>query len=111
MDEERLVHTTQLLHDLLIENKGDREKTIEEGISVDLFTQSEALEIIEDTCLSEEEKKLAVDYFLDKKTKEEISSIYRYDRRTVRRKIRQISLKLKKTVLKMLRQNHIKSLI
>lgn len=111
MDEERLAYTNHLLHDLLIQNKGDREKTNEEGISVDLFTRSEALEIIEDTCLSEEERRLAVDYFLDKKTKEEISSIYRYDRRTVRRKLRQISLKLKKTVLKMLRHNHIKTLI
>jgi len=111
MDEGRLAHTNDLLHDLLIQNNGDREKTIEEGISVDLFTRSEALEIIEDTCLSEEEKKLAVDYFLDKKTKEEISSIYRYDRRTIRRKLRQISLKLKKTVLKMMKKNHIKSLI
>ena len=110
MDEGRLAHTNDLLHDLLIQNNGDREKT-KEGISVDLFTRSEALEIIEDTCLSEEERKLAVDYFLDKKTKEEISSIYRYDRRTIRRKLRQISLKLKRTVLKMMKKNHIKSLI
>lgn len=110
MEEGRLEEINAHLLNLLIENKGDREKTIKEGITIDLFTKSEATEIINDTILSDEERKLALLYFIDKKTKEEIAALTFHDRRTVRKQLDVLSRKLKKTLLRMLKAKNIRHL-
>lgn len=110
MEEGRLEEINAYLLNLLIENKGDREKTIDEGITIDLFTKSEALEIINNTILSDEERKLAQLYFIDKKTKEEIAVATFHDRRTVRTQIKALFKKLKKTLLRMLKAKNIRPL-
>ena len=110
MEEGRLEEINAHLLNLLIENKGDREKTIKEGITIDLFTKSEATEIINDTILSDEERKLALLYFIDKKTKEEIAALTFHDRRIVRKQLDVLSRKLKKTLLRMLKAKNIRHL-
>lgn len=75
-----------------------------------MFTKSEATEIINDTILSDEERKLALLYFIDKKTKEEIAALTFHDRRTVRKQLDVLSRKLKKILLRMLKAKNIRHL-
>lgn len=111
MDERRLEHTNALLEELLKKNNGDFDKTAREGITADLFTRSEVEEIISETCLSEEDRKIATEYFVERQSKEELARIHSYDRRTISRKIDEISFSLKNTTLKFLRTNHISPIL
>lgn len=111
MDERRLAHTNELLEELLEKNNGDFEKTAREGITADLFTRSEVEEIIKETCLSEEDRRIATEYFIERKSKEELSKIHFMDRRTISRRIDEISFSLKNTTLKFLRTNHISPIL
>lgn len=107
MEKERLDYLNGYLHEENRKNK-DRWRTIEDGISVELFTNSEAMEIISETLLSKTDREIATDKFVKGMTNEEISADVGYDGRTIQRKLREISKKLKRTFVKMCIARNIK---
>lgn len=100
MRDDRLNYLNTYLNEENKKNK-DKWKTIEDGISSKLFTNSETMEIIDETALSETERRIAVCKFIKMMTVDEIANDVGYDVRTIQRKAKQVSLKLKSTFMKM----------
>lgn len=100
MDDSRLRFINEYLHEENRKN-GDRWKTIEDGISVSLFVNSETKEIIQETLLTDMERRIAEDRFLKAMTMEQIASDVGIERRTATKQVKRVSMKLKKTFRKM----------
>lgn len=100
MEKERLDYLNQYLHEEK-SREGCRWKTMENGISIELFTNSEAMEIINETLMNSSDREIATDRFIKGMSVEEISASVGYDERTIQRKLREISKKMKKTFMKM----------
>lgn len=100
MERERLDYLNEYLHEEK-SREGCRWKTMEDGISVELFTNSEAMEIINETLMNSSDKEIAIDRFVKGMSVDEISASVGYDERTIQRKLRGISKKLKRTFMKM----------
>ena len=100
MDESRLRYINDYLHEEN-EKNGNKWKTIEDGISVGLFINSETREIIDETLLTEKERRIAEDRFLKAMTIEKIAEDLGIERRSVSKQTKRVSMKLKNTFKKM----------
>lgn len=100
MEESRLRYINEYLHEEN-EKNGNKWKIIEDGISVGLFINSETREIIDETLLTEMERRIAEDRFLKAMTIEKIAEDVGIERRSVSKQTKRVSMKLKKTFKKM----------
>lgn len=100
MDESRLRYINDYLH-AENEKTGNKWKTIEDGISVGLFINSETREIIDETLLTDTERRIAEDRFLKAMTIEKIAEDVGIERRSVSKQTKRVSMKLKNTFKKM----------
>lgn len=87
------------------ENRKQFFKNLTQDEKMDLaskdFTCSEIGEIISETPLTDQDKRISVARYIKCKTKEEIASLERLDVKTVRKRLIAISLKMKLTCLKL----------
>lgn len=100
MEESRLRYINEYLHEEN-EKNGNRWKTIEDGITIGLFINSETRELIDETLLTDMVRRIAEDKFLKAMTIEKIAEDVGIERRTASKQAKKVSKKLKATFKKM----------